>query len=301
MSGPITAEDAKKWLNRCFSCSEAMTTLLNRAAGGTLEDVEQAAGPLAGGLLGEGHACGMLWGVALAAGIRAADRFESPAARQAAGLHATRTTLDEHVEDGNPVDCSEITGFPRWTRWTLFRYALSEKPKVCEAYMAAWGRRFHETIDRALDTFDGEACGGEPLRNCACEAMRRVGEVIEFEVEGYATIPSGLAGGLGLRGNACGALGAAILTQCLQHYTRSEAPRDSMLRSVLQEVTGIGAGYRKPSERLLQSFQDRYGALTCAEITGRRFESLQDHAEFLESGGCGELLEALADWARAAR
>ncbi len=32
----------------------------------------------------------------------------------------------------------------------------------------------------------------------------------------------------------------------------------------------------------------------CSEIVGRRFENIDDHAEYLRDGGCSEIIEVLA-------
>ncbi len=46
---------------------------------------------------------------------------------------------------------------------------------------------------------------------------------------------------------------------------------------------------------VLQAFDGAAGSrMLCQEITGRRFESIDDHAEFIRSGGCRELLDDLA-------
>jgi hypothetical protein len=34
--------------------------------------------------------------------------------------------------------------------------------------------------------------------------------------------------------------------------------------------------------------------VACAQIVGRRFESVQDHADYVRDGGCAEVIEALA-------
>ena len=32
----------------------------------------------------------------------------------------------------------------------------------------------------------------------------------------------------------------------------------------------------------------------CSEIVGRKFENVDDHADYLRDGGCSEIIEALA-------
>jgi len=35
------------------------------------------------------------------------------------------------------------------------------------------------------------------------------------------------------------------------------------------------------------------GEMSCRKITGRSFETVNDHAAFIEKGGCAELIDAL--------
>jgi hypothetical protein len=72
METVLTEKTMKNALLRYFSCSETTLTLLNQMAGTPWKEVEEAADPLCGGILAEmDAACGVLWGAALAAGVRA--------------------------------------------------------------------------------------------------------------------------------------------------------------------------------------------------------------------------------------
>ncbi len=91
---------------------------------------------------------------------------------------------------------------------------------------------------------------------------------------------AGFAGGLGLSGGACGALGAAIwmktLAWCRDHpgtfaYTNPEA------NPVLEAFRGA---------TIEQVF--------CSAITGQRFLTIDEHTEFIKNGGCADLIELLA-------
>jgi len=91
---------------------------------------------------------------------------------------------------------------------------------------------------------------------------------------------SGLAGGMGLSGHACGALGAAIwissLDWCKKH------PGES--------------GYLNPrSKEILKAFNSKTDSeFLCHKISGKRFRTIGDHTEFVKNGGCGKLINILA-------
>jgi hypothetical protein len=95
----------------------------------------------------------------------------------------------------------------------------------------------------------------------------------------HAVMAAGLAGGIGLSGGCCGALGAAIWLDGMKLLGEGgevphRSPRALAAIGRLQECTG--------------------GELECTRIAGRRFESLGDHAGWLRGGGCAKVLEVLA-------
>jgi hypothetical protein len=87
---------------------------------------------------------------------------------------------------------------------------------------------------------------------------------------------AGLAAGIGLSGGACGALGAAVWLDAMTVGGSFEAVEASATRIV---------------ERFLEASGYKF---ECAEIVGRRFADIGDHAAYLRSGGCASILEALA-------
>jgi hypothetical protein len=111
--------------------------------------------------------------------------------------------------------------------------------------------------------------------SCAAMTARAMGAS-----DRHATMASGLAGGIGLCGGACGALGAALW----------------LLGMMIHQEEGKKVGYKDPR---LQKVIDRFLKQTdyrfeCVEIVGRTFEDVCDHAEYLREGGCGELMGVLA-------
>ena len=96
----------------------------------------------------------------------------------------------------------------------------------------------------------------------------------------HKVMVAGFAGGIGLCGGACGALGAAIWI--IEMKSLEEGARK--------------AGFKNP--RALDAI-DRFKKCTdsefeCSKIVGRKFVSVEDHAAFLRDGGCSGIIEVLA-------
>ena len=92
---------------------------------------------------------------------------------------------------------------------------------------------------------------------------------------------AGFAGGLGLSGNGCGALAAAVWKNALIHNRKQ---------------TGKSASYDPATDPTLKAFYEETGyEMQCDKICGQRFETVDDHTEFLKKGGCKKLISVLAE------
>ncbi|MBT8384649.1 MAG: C-GCAxxG-C-C family protein, partial [Bacteroidia bacterium] len=111
--------------------------------------------------------------------------------------------------------------------------------------------------------------------SCASEVVKKMGATDEEMV----TV-AGFAGGLGLSGNACGALSAAIWMQSLAWS---------------KENPGKSAYKNKNAKRTLKSFMGETDKeMNCYKICGERFNSLEEHTAFIKNSGCEKLIDALA-------
>jgi len=94
----------------------------------------------------------------------------------------------------------------------------------------------------------------------------------------HTVMAAGFAGGIGLSGGACGALGAAIW------IIGMNGRREGVGKEVINSRIG------DTIERFLRSADFKF---ECSEIVGRRFENIGDHAGYLRDGGCSEIIEVL--------
>jgi hypothetical protein len=114
-----------------------------------------------------------------------------------------------------------------------------------------------------------------PPVSCASLMARKMGES-----DMHTVMASGFAGGIGLSGGGCGALGAAIWILAMKNA----------------KERGGKIGFKNPQA---QEAIDRFLKLTdfefeCSKIVSRKFDNIGDHADYLRGGGCSEIIDLLA-------
>lgn len=268
-----------------------MTTQM-RGFGVEESTYEQAIHAFSGGFMHRGDACGLLTGAVLAAGFEAKRRFGDDATRSAAALHAAVRLVVALPELSGSINCRDIAETEVFTIGGRLRYLRTGAAPRCGRLHLKWGERAHQLIDRSLTEF----AAGEPVRsaaNCATETMRRCASVVGMP-PGDEVAVAGLAGGIGLLGNVCGALSAGVFALGVQKYGHSRGQeRDSRLRGSVQEL--LGAAYRGTATKLRRAVEAGFGSHLCEEIIGRRFVDPADHFAFIEQGGCREVIATVVD------
>ncbi len=242
---------------------------------------EEAAVPLAGGIMNHGFQCGMLWGASLAAGAEAYRRFGSgPQAEATAIMVSERLVKTFRDRTKNEINCTEITeisfreikGFAPILKYFVKGGKIG--PGACFRLAAGYAQDAFNVINAALPEEPVEA--PSPPVSCASVLAKKMGAS-----EMHAVMASGFAGGISLSGGACGALAAAIWLTAMDG--REEG------------ASKIGyfnnPDYAAVIDRFVESTDCEF---ECCEIVGRKFESIDDHAAYLREGGCSEVIEALA-------
>jgi len=269
-------EDTKKLFEKCGACSQTFFCLLNREFGHPKKTEELASDPLAGGLMSLQYQCGMLWGAALAAGAESFRRYEHNQAINKA-IASTKNIAESFSKRAKTLNCRDITcDFAN--KFDMAEFMLKSIPggftnMVCMNLAEKWAP---EAIQSAKEGLTAKQTDLPKLPlSCASEVAKKMGANNEEMV-----IVSGLAGGLGLSGQACGALGAAIwissLEWCKKHPGKS--------------------GYSNPNAKeILNAFKVETGSeFLCQKISGQRFKTIGEHTEFVENGGCNNLINVLA-------
>jgi len=230
--------------------------------------------PLAGGIMQHGYQCGMVWGATLAAGAQA-YRLHGPGPKaEAAAIMAAQRLVEAFRDQNKHINCLEITDTDLKDTMQSLKFFLFKGGSIGCFRMAA------RTAPLALSTIDA-ALSQEPVESpsaptsCAALLARKMGAS-----ELHQTMAAGLAGGIGLCGGACGALGAAIWITGMRTMEEGAGKLD----------------FKDPrAHAVIKRFLERTEYMfECSEIVGRNFENLEDHAGHLRDGGCSEIIEALS-------
>ncbi|HPQ67904.1 MAG TPA: C-GCAxxG-C-C family (seleno)protein [bacterium] len=256
------------------TCSETLFHVLDRAFSQSMPFEEHGSMPLAGGIMRYGYQCGMLWGAALAAGLRAHRLLGTGPQAETEAIVAAQRLVESLRTHYRSIDCRAITGVDWRSKNGMFKYFLKGGPIACFHMAARYAPLAFQEINSALHQ-KNEAAPAAPV-SCAALLARRMGATDQ-----QVSMAAGLAGGIGLSGGGCGALGAAIWL--IETNYRQQNPNAK-------------ADFDNPrAKEVIERFrQASKGEFTCEKIVGRKFASVADHAKYLHGGGCADILAALA-------
>jgi len=233
--------------------------------------------PLAGGIAGMGFQCGQLWGAVLATGAQAFRHYGPGAQAEAAAVIASHRLVESFRTHYKSIDCSDVTQMDWKNAKTrqIVGYLLKGGPIRCFSMTAGYARIAFNEINVAFSNNQYTNPFQEVTTPASCAAMlaRKMGT---SEIQ--AIMAAGFAGGIGLSGGACGALAAVIW---------------------ILAMNDLGGGMIDFNDPAITDTIDRFVESTdfqfeCAEIVGRRFLNIEDHASYLHAGGCSKVLGALA-------
>jgi hypothetical protein len=240
---------------------------------------ERATMQLAGGLMQNGYQCGMIWGAALAAGAQAYRLLGPGAQAQTEAVIASQKLVESFRARNKEINCAEITNLnwkassQRQLVTQVLKFFIKGGPIACFSMAARYAPVAFSDINSTISEKPVEA-PPHPV-SCAAVLAQKMG-VSEM----HAVMAAGFAGGIGLSGGACGALGAAIWIIGMNSV--KEGVKDFAFNSPLAQAT---------VERFLESADYEF---ECSKIVGRKFENVADHACYVRGGGCSKIIEALA-------
>lgn len=259
------------------TCSEASFNVLDRAYGHPMEQEERASMLFAGGIMQHGYQCGLLWGAVLAAGAEAHRLFGPGPQAESAAMEAARRLAESFRARNKSINCLEITDTDWNVKLQMLMNFLRGGPVTCLRMAAREAREALGVINQAFSENPVEP--PQPPVSCSAVLARSMGES-----DMHAVMAAGLAGGIGLSGGACGALGAALWIMgmgCLREGVDDNIWKSKVLQS-------------RARDRIDRFMKKADYQFECTRIVGRRFEDVGDHARYLRGGGCAELIEELA-------
>ncbi|WP_378174984.1 C-GCAxxG-C-C family (seleno)protein [Aquimarina sp. SS2-1] len=267
-------KDGTKVFIKLGTCSRTFFYILNREFGHQREIEERASDSLAGGIMQKGHQCGILWGASLAVGAEAYRTCKDQNQAIQVAINATQHLITSFSKRESTINCRDITHCDFSSKLSMTKYMLTGRFLHCFKLAGQWAP---EAVQAALKGLSNK--NNEPSKacvSCATEVAKKMGASDEEMI-----MVAGFAGGLGLSGEGCGALAAAIWMKSLI-WCQEEAKKSSLKNPYSKKLLDIF--YHNTDSKII-----------CSEITGKHFETIDDHTEFIKNGGCNKLIEILAE------
>ena len=272
--------DTKLVFRKCGTCSQTFFQLLNREFGHRNRNAERASDLLAGGLRHRGFQCGMLWGSSLAVGAESfrrhgdGDRAIATAVRATQAVMASfkRITTTHNCREIVQCDLTRFTGMMKMFADVIVHGFMNFR---CFNIAEQWTENAFEAARSGLS--GRNSVPSSAVKSCATEVLKKMGAGTE-----EAITVAGLAGGMGLSGNACGALAAVIWMRLLEWCRKHPGKVPPYFHNRI--ATRIMHGF------LLITNSE----LLCSRICGRTFATLEEHSDYLRNGGCEKLMDVLA-------
>jgi len=254
------------------TCSRTLFYILDNEYDSPLEEEEMAADPLAGGIMQHGFQCGLLFGTVMGIGAETYRRTQNLEEAIPLAKKISQKIEAEFIEMATSPDCSDITEVDFTSGKQMAKYMLTGKFYSCFKLADKWAPHALKTLEKSLE--EENNLEKTRVKSCASECIKKMGGS-----EREQTIIAGLAGGIGLSGNACGALSAAIWYRTLQKVRE-----------------GVKPGIKNPEgEKVLEAFMEHTDyEFLCSEICGKKFDSAEDHTAYLENGGCEKLIDVIS-------
>ena len=244
-----------------------------------LKTEERATMQLAGGLMQNGYQCGMLWGAALAAGAQAYRLYGAGPQAETKAIIASQRLVESFRARNKEINCAEITEM-NWKASSqsqvvtqVLKFFIKGGPIGCFSMAARYAPVVFSEINSTISEKPVEA----PSHPVSCAAMLAQKMGVS---EKHIVMAAGFAGGIGLSGGACGALGAAIWIIGM-----------NQVREGVKDFAFNNPDAQAAIDRFLESADYEF---ECSKIVGRKFEDAADHACYLRNGGCSKIIEALA-------
>lgn len=257
------------------ACSDTLLHVLNRAFDNPMNLEERAVMPLAGGIMQHGYQCGMIWGATLAAGAQA-YRLHGPGPQaEIKAIRAAQRLVESFRASNNHVNCLEITDIDKSssTLQMIMYFVVKGGSIGCFRMAAKYAPIAFSEINAALSAKTTEALP-TPV-SCATVLAKNMGLS-----ELHSMMVAGLAGGIGLSGGACGALGAAIWIMGM-----------NLLKGGDNKISFKTSETMDAIDRFMKCTNYEF---ECSEIVGRKFKDISDHAHYVREGGCSKIIETLA-------
>ena len=197
------------------TCSRTLFYILNREFENPMELEERAADPFAGGIIQNGYQCGLLWGAVMAVGTESYRRTKNNSQAIGLAIHSTQHILKAFEKKAGSADCEDILQADL-SKNSIPKLLVTGKFLKCFKLADKWAPEAIQAAKTGLSADINQF--NKNTKSCASEVVKKLGGT-----EKEMSVVAGFAGGVGLSGNACGALAAAIWMNTLKWCRKNDS------------------------------------------------------------------------------
>lgn len=279
------------------------------ALGDKDDDILRAVTGLEGGCVACGSTCGVATGGILAVGLMLDEQVCIGSIDDRAVLGAARDFMNWfHSTHGSSI-CRERTSVDFYKIIGQIRYMLS--PHIIMGCTRMTGRTINhlafDDLPELVDVFEN-GCSAISCadRHCARDVLQMVRERTGIGNHRLERIAVVLDGGVGLQGELCGALTAAVMAMNLKFgYNSRRTGYSGNIHTFLQghlnlvrETTDSSSEVFALGKGIVSEFTNRFGTVNCKKLTGTSFDNVNEFSSHIQQSDiCHEIIDVSASLA----
>ncbi len=247
--------------------------------------VLKAAVGLSGGMFSKGSTCGVVFSGALTLAMLMDKELIEWKSTDEIALHARIkdfvTWFHEHY--GTTL-CRERTNLNLWTRSGLLGIILPGKLKICLTHTGGTSKYLYENKDKTPRITQPSV--STTTFHCAKQVLEKIRKSTGIGNDALERISIALDGGIGLQGDACGAIAGAVMAISLKF---AKNMRESNVFSNLARFLLSSRKLRNQKSfddffsvggKLMENIAEITNSLECRHIISKKFEGWEDFQQF---------------------
>jgi hypothetical protein len=263
------------------------------------DDILKAAVGLSGGMFSKGSTCGVVFSGALTLAMLMDKQLSEWKPSDEAVLHAKiKDFATWFREQYGTTLCKERTNLNLWTKSGLLGLFLPSKLSTCLSHTGGTSKYLFENKDNVPEV----QVPSDSINSfhCAKQVLEKIRENTGVGNGIVERISIALDGGLGLQGDACGAIAGAVMAISLK---LAKNMRESNMLSNMGSFLSSPRKLRKQKShddffsvggKLMDSITEITDFLECRNIINKNFENWEDFQQFGTSKGstkCREIID----------
>ncbi len=276
-------KETKKVLTKTQNCCLCHIVPIQSHYDVTETDLRKAVTGLAGGLNNNGSTCGAVFGGSINLAL-IQDATENQETSDVELIRAVGDYVSSFKDTFGSTKCRDITALNLRSRLGQLQLLLPWKKNKCMK-QAEFGIKHVMTSDvPSSETKD------KSVDHCTSKVWEEIKRKSGYEDKYLERMSRVFTGGIGLSGNACGALSALIMYLGIKYRKLEIGINQS--GSSKSSYTRV----RNTSNEVIEAFIDEFEGIECQTITNEQFMNIDEFNDFRSNIGCERVYDFLLNY-----